>query len=563
MFPKTISYSLVVVLAVSPAALSAESGPGVGADQAPRSFQVAQHAVPERAAGGQSSALPPPGDAAESPAAGIRELDIRPAHAKSDAEDLLSDPLFQQTVTLDFKGADIQNVIRLIAAKTGMNVLLDPGEVQGDITLHLENVPLGVALDNILRVQKLAYIVEPGNIVRIVPENKVGRDEVETQTQVIELNWRDAVDISKTFKPFLTTHGRIEAEGESQSVIITDVPPNILKIRELINRVDRPDRQVIIEAHLVDLNVSASKTLAAAWSASKLNTNHIQPTFTDQVPGIDPTTGDPITVDLDRPARSIAELLSTGAVGTIGGVSPVDVEGLAFAGGLGTLQFGSTVGILGDKYDLNASLTALENRGVVEVLASPRVTTLNNVVATIKTVQELPYIEGAVAGPGGNTAETIKYEEIGETIGVKPIITPDKHVRMDINLKQRIFRFRVGIREGSKGLEPPLIDLRDAKSTVIVMDGGTAVLGGLRKRESRDGVVGVPWLHRIPVIGWAFKNKNYDQTRTEMVLMITPSIVEEHVLTDREKELYDRIDVKWHMPDYMNDETVNEDSLVR
>jgi type IV pilus assembly protein PilQ len=187
--------------------------------------------------------------------------------------ELLDTEIFNRRVTLDFKNADIQNVIRLIAARTGLNILLDPNEVSGRVTLSLENVPLRDALDAILKVNKLAYIIEPGNIVRIVPESRVGRGVVETQTIVLELNWRDAADIAATFEPFLTNHGSIKPNAETQTVIITDVPPNVLKIVDLIRQIDHPDRQVIIQARLVDILEDFNRNLETELALRKNNDN--------------------------------------------------------------------------------------------------------------------------------------------------------------------------------------------------------------------------------------------------------------------------------------------------
>jgi type IV pilus assembly protein PilQ len=352
-----------------------------------------------------------------------------------------------------------------------------------------------------------------------VPQAAVNRSVVEVATEVIELNWRDATDIAATFRTFLSDHGSLQANEESQAVIITDVPPQIMRIRELIKQIDRPDRQVIIEARLVDVAIEAVRALGVTWSL----------------------------------ANSPSE-----AVGGIGGGFP-DVVGLfndafGFSGDSGgVLQFGDDLGFLGSDFDLNAVLNALETRDVVEVLENPRVTTLNNVPANIEIIRRIPY-EEVVQGPSdASITREIEFENAGVTITVKPIIAPNGSVRLDMNLNQRIFRSRVG----SGALAPPLIDVRNANSTVIVGDRNTVVLGGLRSFRSSDRITGVPWLHRIPFFGWAFKNKGNEQSRTELVLMVTPRIVEQALVTDYEKEYYDRIETKWDLPDYFMDDVRN------
>lgn len=464
----------------------------------------------------------------------------------TDQPDVFAQPVFNEFVTLDFKNADIQNVIRLLSARTGLNILLDPSEVKGNITLHLDNVRLGYALDNILKVNKLAYVIETGGIVRIVPESRVGRSQVETHTEVINLNWRDATIVEKTFTPFLSEHGSMKANEEAQAIVITDTPPNIAKIKELIQQIDRPDRQVVIQARLVDIQIDATRNLNSSWSLSKLNKQAGEHLLSKGEAG--PTvTGADILGAILSPKKSIA---------TLGGVAPVLIEGVGVSGGLGTYQFGTQIGMFGTDYDLNATLTALEQRNVVEILASPRVTTLNNVPATINIVEKIPYLE-AVSGPSqGTTAAQVEFADAGVKITVKPIITLNGFVRLDMDLSQKIFRTRTDNGGGAAGsaLAPPIIDERNSHTTVIVKDNNTVVLGGLRQIDKHDTIEGVPWLHRIPVIGWMFKNKGNIQGKSELVLMVTPDIVEEASLSDREKHLYDKIDTDWHLPDYFMDD---------
>jgi len=230
------------------------------------------------------------------------------------------------------------------------------------------------------------------------------------------------------------------------------------------------------------------------------------------------------------------------------------LEGLGFAGGKGTFQFGDTIGILGNDFNVHAAFNALETRNVVEVLANPRVTTLNNVPAQIAIIERIPYLEAAQGPTQGVTIAEVEFEPVGVDITVKPIITPNGFVRLEIELLQRIFRQRVPVSIGSSGttaLDPPQVDERLANTNVIVRSDYTVCLGGFRGVQRRERIDGVPWLNRIPLLGWLFKNKAYDQTRTKLVLMMTPHIIEEEIaLLDREKVLYEKIDTDWHLPDY-------------
>ncbi len=487
---------------------------------------------------------------------------------------------FDQVIPeLTAKDAEFQNIIRLIALKTNLNILLDPEEIDGKkrITFQLRNVTLGTALDTILKTHKLAYVVEKGGIIRIVPEGRVGRAAVETKTEIIALNWRDAVDMEKTFKSFLTSHGTIKSNDESQALIIIDVPPNVLRIKELIAQLDKPDRQVMIECRLVDLQIGSIRTFATEWGLTKHNRTRTgvatrttaSSSTTTKTPGsftpggTDPDTGLPLppTGSPSSSSTSGSSSITENLVETLSApdsLVPIGldqlVEGFAMSEGIGALQFGSMIGILGDDFTLDAFLLALEGRDMVEIIAAPRVTTLNNVIATIDIIQQIPFAQGEIVSQ--TAVRTIRFQEAGEKISVKPIITPDGHVRLDINLLQSIFRNRVGPGD----LDPPIMDDRKAKSTVIVKDKSTVVLGGLRELRRSEIVDAFPWFWRIPLIGWAFKDKSNDQNRTELVLMVTPNIVEQALLNDREKELYDSLDSKWHMPDYFMDDVEMQDN---
>jgi type II secretory pathway component GspD/PulD (secretin) len=196
-------------------------------------------------------------------------------------------------------------------------------------------------------------------------------------------------------------------------------------------------------------------------------------------------------------------------------------------------------------------LTALETRSMVQVLASPRVTTLNNVPASIEIKDEIPWQQAQTNN--NTTSFNIRFEDVGVRIGVTPIITPNDFVRLNIDLSQRIDRGRVGTEE----LSPLRVSTRTASSSVIVPNRNTVVIGGLRQLGAREVTRAVPWVNRIPIFGWLFKNRRNDADRTNLVLMITPEIVEEATPTDVEQQLYNRLDDQWDMPDYFLDDMSN------
>jgi type IV pilus assembly protein PilQ len=416
--------------------------------------------------------------------------------------------------SLTFKDTDLSDVIRFIGRKLDLNFIFDSDVVKGKVTLTFRNVRVRDALDSILTAQKLALVPDDSGIFRIVPADRVGGQEVETRTEVIELKWVNAADVKRTMQPFLSPHGKMELNEESNVLIITDVPPNLVNIKELIGKIDKAERQVMIEARLIDVNVGALRNLGVSWTASQAN-----------------------KASAKEPGAPNVDVL---------GVANVLYEGLGYSSGVGSLALGDRVGLFGQDYNINFVMDAFESRDIVEVLANPRVTTLNNVPALISIIEKIPYQE-AVQGPSQSAVTIeVEFERAGVDITVRPIITPDDFVRMEINLAQMIFRERVG----TEPLAPPRIDERKADTNVIVKSGNTVVLGGLRQIRKLEGTRAVPWLHQVPLFGWLFKNKNHDQQKTELVLMMTPTVIKDAVsLTDREKELYNRLDSQWHLPD--------------
>ncbi|MCL5270629.1 MAG: secretin and TonB N-terminal domain-containing protein [bacterium] len=508
------------LLAVQPAARAADEAAGDAAAANP----IAQYA--ELTGGAPGVALPAPVLAAQAaevplppPAAGDQGTTasavggggIQIIFSQPENDILAKQAMEKLDVMVDslvFPDAKLSNVIRTIGERLNINFIFDAEDITGNVTLRLHNVRLRDALDSILTTRKLAIVVDASGIFRIVPQEQVGRKTVETHTEVIQLNWVSAADVVKTLKPFISDDvGRLEFNEESNVLIVTDVPPQIEVVKDLVSQLDKAERQVLVEARLVDINIDAARDLGTEWSA-----------VTDE---------------------------------TLNAV----IQGITVAAGEATLGFGDKIGIFGNTYNLNAIFRALETRNVAELLANPRVTTLNNVPAQIQIIQRIPYLE-AVQGPTQNSqVAEVEFEDSGVDIKVTPIITPNDFVRMQISLKQSIFRGRVGT-DDENPLGPPKIDERNADTNVIVADGNTVVLGGLRQQNEIEDTLGVPWFHEIPFFGWLFKDKHYDNAKTELVLMVTPKIVKDKIsLTDNEKYWYDRIDAKWNLPDTFFDQT--------
>jgi type IV pilus assembly protein PilQ len=472
---------------------------------------------------------------------------------------------YDKIVSLDFRHQRVEDVIRLIAAKGEINILFDPGEVQGEreITLHLANVKLGVALDQILRISSLGFVREEGNILRIVPASRVGIRDVEVDTEVIPLNWVKGDKLVESLRPFISNDGQIQSNAETNSIVVTDTPPNLEMIRELVAELDIPEKQVMVEMHLVDIGEAFKKQHGISWDLFPIDTEDLIEEI--DIPGgliPDPDNPGQFIPDPLNPAQIIQNVIGKQYVPSFNKLNPAGVPfgttaldnlgfGAPIAGATTALGFGKPVGIFGDQYWLDASIQADAQREYAQVLANPRVITLNNMPATIRLEEQIPYMTGII-GPSGSISTVIAFRQAGERIEVTPTITANGYVRMEIEVLQQIFRGRVD----TGPYDAPKIDEREAQTNVIVRDGATIALGGLEGHRTLELEKGTPWLMDVPVFRWFFKSDSKDMVKTTLYLFVRPKIVpvDASELTEREKFWFDGVDRNWNVPDeYFDD----------
>ncbi len=425
--------------------------------------------------------------------------------------------LFDRTVNLDYKDAELENVMRSMAAKLGLNIVMMPGDVTGRVTVSLNNVRLGDAFDSMLRANDLAYKVERGGIVRIVDRALVQPSNIETVTQSFSLNWIDASTIVGILTPFLTDGtGQLSFHQQTNTVIIEDVPEKVEIIQGLITRLDLPEKQVEMEVRLVDMTERAFRSLG-------LQTSFVNTQAKSFLPIEDGVVGD------------TPELIPD-VVGTIGGLKDAG-DGLDITN-QGSLSF------LGSEYNIESRLTALETHSEAVVLANPRVVTLNNVPAEIEVKRQIPYLDATNTTQG--SVSTIRFQDVGTRIQITPKITNHGYVIKQISTEQTI---QVGTAFGT-----PVIDERLADTTIIAKDEQTVVLGGLREFQTQNSEDGVPWFMRVPVFGQLFKTSEDQQTKVELALFVTPHIVKDPEPDSYNMALYEKIDYNWDLPDHFFDQ---------
>ena len=419
-------------------------------------------------------------------------------------------------ISLNFQSIEVRAVLQLIADFTELN-LVASDSVTGSITLRLQNVPWDQALDLVLKTRGLDSR-KIGNVLMVAPAQEIAereRQEIEANKQLAELaplqsefiriRYAKAVDVVQLFEAgseeggsLISERGSVVVDERTNSIVVTDTAAKLSEIRDLIEKVDIPIRQVMIEARIVIASSDIDEQLGIRWGGGYLNVDG------DKFTSI---AGDSASVtDLNRQL--------------IGGSSPVALPSAPFVD-LGVAEATSSfaVGFTSTDLFLTAELSALEASGEGEVVSQPKVITGDKQKASIKSGTEIPYQEGAASG-----ATTTAFKEAVLKLDVTPNITPDDRILLDLVVNQD----SVGdlVPSGNGGLIPT-IDTTELTTQVLVGNGETVVLGGVFKNEELVKVEKVPLLGDIPYLGNLFKSTANTQQKTETLIFITPRILSE------------------------------------
>jgi len=423
-------------------------------------------------------------------------------------------------ISLDFKDGDLQDIFRLFADISGLNIVVNPG-VTGKVTLKLNEVPWDQALDLILKANNLGYTLE-NNVIRIAPLSALQREEQEARKLAEEralagelqvwskrLSYAKAQDLSATVKTVaLSARGTITLDPRTNTMIITDLPVNIERAKDLITDLDRATSQVEIEARIVVTSRNFTRDLGIQWGF-----------LNRQVPQFNNTTNmafpNAIVVNgLGVPAAGglPADQGLAGAAGA--GIGPT---GRGYAVNLPATAFNSAIGIsLGNilgSFNLDLALSALERQGRGRLLSTPKVTTQNNQSAEIKQGVQIPIQTVA------NNTVTVSFKDAVLTLKVTPQITEAGTVILTVEVENNSADFANLV----NGIPP--INTQSAKTQVLVRDGATAVIGGIYQSNEQTSQGRTPFLANLPFLGGLFRNRFITNTNNELLLFITPRII--------------------------------------
>ncbi len=395
-------------------------------------------------------------------------------------------------ISLDFKNAEVRSIFRLLAEVSKFNMIIGD-DVGGRITVRLENVPWDQAFAIILQTKGLWY-ERYGNIVRIAPAEKLKKERetaVATRRAAIEakpldvlfkpISYATAGELAARVKPILSSRGTVDIDGRTNTLIIRDVKEFLEAAKSLIEKLDTQTPQVSIEARIVEANTSSRKGWGIKWGGNLFfNPQHGNPTGLYF----------PNTVNVTNIAMNYPSVAGSNASAGI--------------------QLGSINGVI----DLDLQIDLMEQEGDGKLIASPKVTVLDNASASIMSGVKIPYITQT-----SNSGSNVRFESAVISLSVTPHITADGSVFMKINATRNEPDFANAVGEN------PAISQRQISTEVLVKSGNTTVLGGIYRINKEKNFQGFPFLSRIPLLGYLFRNWGRAVIRDELLIFITPRIV--------------------------------------
>ncbi len=408
-------------------------------------------------------------------------------------------------LSLDFKDADIKNILRLIAEVSNLNIIAGD-EVTGKITMRLVDVPWDQALEIILQSKSLG-MSRIGNVVRIAPIEALKREiqsELEARRakerledlvmELIPINYATAKEIMPQVKSILSDRGDIKVDERTNTLIIKDIPKTIPAAKNLVKALDTKTPLVLIEARIIEASRSFQSELGVKWgflvgSNPKLGGGNT---------GTSSLTGGSVNnvLDLTTIARTV-------------------VPGATTAGATGVIEAIFSKGTL---KNLDIAISAHENVGDVKIISSPKIATLDNKEASVEQGLRIPYLKLTTEG-----TVTTDFIDANLKLTVTPHVTNDGYIKLSIKAKKDAPDYAVTV-EGV-----PRIDKKEAITEVLIKDNGVVVIAGVYSIENDSASDSIPIFGKIPLLGWLFKRQTKDDNRKDLLIFISPKILKDEV----------------------------------
>jgi len=428
-----------------------------------------------------------------------------------------------ERLTLSFQDIETRAVLQLLADVSGRNIIVSD-TVQGNVTLRLQNVPWDQALDIVLATKGLD-MRENGGVIIVAPADEISAREkadLEARKEIralepllseyVQVNYAKASDLADLMKggkgnSLLSERGSVGIDERTNTLLVNDVAERITEIRRLVNTLDIPVRQVLIESRIVIVRDNFSRDLGVRWGVTAVS---------DHSDGLVAVTGT---------GSGTNTIVNSGInnINNSGQPFPVQLPALndrynvnlPIANPAGTLA----LALLDEDFLVDLEISALQAEGRGEVVSSPRVITANQKEASIRQGVEIPYQEAASSG-----ATTTQFKEAVLSLTVTPQITPDDRIILDLVVTKDSVGANV---QSANGGSVPSIDTRAIETQVLVNNGQTVVLGGIYETEESEDQTKVPFLGDIPGLGQLFRSTRKVSNKSELLIFVTPKILRE------------------------------------
>jgi type IV pilus assembly protein PilQ len=384
---------------------------------------------------------------------------------------------------LQFQSADIRSVLTFLADYGDVNVVVAPS-VTGTVTIKLQDIQWRTAMDIIGRTYGLAVVDEDEGYIRVLLEEdyrkelteeqkhfQAQRQLVELDTKIVQISNSTSDDIVKAVTSLMSERGKATSDPRSNSIIIQEVPTNMEKVLTFISELDKPAKQIKISTQILEISSNSLDELGIEWTAQGSYTTESGRTYTQKGEVLANKTTDPI-------GRYMVAMLNNG-------------------------------------WSVDAVVTAIVKSGKGKIVAHPEITTIDNKEAKIQMGQKVPVKQ---FDESGNIIT--KFEEVGTILRVTPHITAENQILMYLVPERSTYEF------DPNGV---IINTSNAETNIIVADGQTAVIGGLTTQDEIESVTGVPILKDIPLLGLLFKYSNKRVESRDLVIFVTPSVVEQEL----------------------------------
>jgi type IV pilus assembly protein PilQ len=407
------------------------------------------------------------------------------------------DTSYARTMSINMQNADIRTVLRAIADFSGRNIISSP-DVSGTVTVAITDMPWREVLGAILKANGFAYVDESG-IIRVDTSDKLREERVAEkaaaqriaeleplQTKVVSIDYANAEEVRQSASAVLSSRGKVETDQRTNSLVISDTPSIVSRVTTLARELDTRTPQVHINALMVDLDSRRTRELGVKWGVLDARPPEVN------------VAGD---VVVDRPITDSAGTLRVGTVQSWG--------------------------------EVQLQLQALARRNLANIVSNPSITTTDNREASILVGQKIPLITQDVAGNAVTQLETI-----GIRLVVTPHINSDRQITLDVHPEVSDLSSQATVQGGV------IINTNEADTRVLVANHETAVIAGLIRNVVSDFNSGVPVLKDIPLLGGLFRSSSKNEEQRELVVFLTPHIVEdgESMATERHWQIKDRVE---------------------